>query len=375
MSSIQEFPQVTLTDVFNQFSIGINSSVVVTPNQRLAMVLRREFNSYQVTQGSIAWRTPDILPITAFIERTYEEILYSEQADKLPVFLSTAQEQTLWEGVISDSDQIPTLFSVPQVAKLAREAWQTIYEWRLTTKLKNFPLNDDCKAFWDWSKSYKILTKRGNQIDKARICDLIIELWKHTKIKKPDRLICYGFDIFTPQQRAFLNRLVEDGCEVVMTQSQSQLRLRIGNVQRISCADNRDEIYRAAVWARAKIEADSTVRIGVVVQEFTKYRSEIIRIFSSVMEPDVQQALPGSVHRIFPFNVSLGKALVSYPLVGTAFLVLGLAGKDIEFESVSSIIRSPFLVGGEIEMTNRALLDEQLRKRAEQELCSNIYLC
>ena len=365
MSFIQGFPQVTLTDVFNQFSIGINSSVIVTPNQRLAMVLRREFNSYQVTQGSIAWNTPDILPITAFIERTYEEILYSEQADKLPIFLSTVQEQALWEGIISDSDQTSILFSVPEAAKLAREAWQTIHEWHLTPKLRKFPLNDDCKVFRDWSKSYKSLTKRENQIDKARICDLIIELWKYTRIKKPDRLICHGFDILTPQQKAFLNRISEDGCEVVMTQLQSQLQLRNGNVQRISCADNRDEIHRAAVWARARIEADSTVRIGVVVQEFTKYRSEIIRIFSSVMEPDVQQALPGSVHRIFPFNVSLGRALVSYPLVSTALLVLGLAGKDIEFESVSSILRSPFLVGGEIEMTNRALLDEQLRKIVE----------
>ncbi len=368
MSSIQEFPQATLTDVFNQFSIGINSSVVVTPNRRLAMVLRREFNSYQVTQGRIAWSTPDILPITAFIERAYEEMLYSEQADKLPILLSTAQEQALWEDIISDSDQIPILFAVPEAAKLAREAWQIIHEWQLTSKLRNFPLNDDCNVFRDWSKSYKSLTRRENQIDKARICDLIIELWKHTRIKKPDRLICHGFDIFTPQQRAFLNRLSEDGCEVMMTRSQSQLRLRIGSVQRISCADNRDEVHRAAVWARARIEADSTVRIGVVVQEFTKYRSEIIRIFSSVMEPDVQQALPGSTRRIFPFNVSLGMALVSYPLVSTAFLVLGLAGKDIEFEFVSSILRSPFLVGGEIEMTNRALLDEQLRKKVEPKI-------
>ena len=367
MSSIQEFPQVTLTDVFNQFSIGLNSSVVVTPNRRLAMVLRREFNSYQVTQGRIAWSTPDILPITAFIERSYEEMLYSEQADKLPNVLSTTQEKTLWEDVISDSDQMPILFSVPvpEAAKLAREAWQIIHEWQLTSKLRNFPLNDDCRVFRDWSKSYKRLTRRENQIDKARICDLIIELWKHTRIKKPDRLICHGFDIFTPQQKAFLNRLSEDGCEIMMTRSQSQLRLRIGNVQQISCADNRDEIHRAAVWARARIEADSTVRIGVVVLEFAKYRSEIIRIFSSVMEPNVQQALPGSMRRIFPFNVSLGMALVSYPLVSTAFLVLGLAGKDIEFEFVSSILRSPFLVGGEIEMTSRALLDEQLRKRVE----------
>jgi len=57
--------------------------------------------------------------------------------------------------------------------------------------------------------------------------------------------------------------------------------------------------------------------------------------------------------------------LVSYPLVSTAFLVLELAGKEIEFERVSRMLRSPFLAGGDTEMANRALLDEQLRKRAE----------
>ena len=71
------------------------------------------------------------------------------------------------------------------------------------------------------------------------------------------------------------------------------------------------------------------------------------------------------MHRVYPFNVSLGMGLASYPLVSSAFLLLELAGKDIEFEFVSSILRSPFLAGGESEMTNRALLDEKLRKRVE----------
>ena len=365
MSSIQKFQQITLTDVFNQFSIGLNSSVVVTPNRRLATVLRRDFNSYQVTQGRIVWSTPDILPITAFIERAYEEMLYSEQADKLPTLLSTAQEQALWENILSDSDRIPVLFAVPEAAKLAREAWQIIHEWQLTSKLRNFPLNDDCKVFRDWSKSYKSLTRRAKQIDKARICDLIVELWKHTRIKKPNRLICHGFDTFTPQQKSLLDKLSEGGCEILITQSQSQLKLRRGDVKCISCIDNRDEIYHAAVWARKNIESDSTVRVGVVVQDLTKYRSEIMHIFGSVMEPDVLQILPGSLRRILPFNVSLGLPLLSYSLVNTAFQILGLAGKDIEFEFLSNILRSPFLVGGQAEMTNRALLDEQLRKRAE----------
>ena len=368
MSSLQRFPQVILADFFNQFPTGINSSVVVTPNQRLARVLRREFDSLQINQGRSVWGTPDILPITVFIERSYEEMLYSEQADTLPALLSTAQEQVLWENVISSSDQAPILFSIPEAAKLARKAWQIIHEWRLTSKLKNLPLNEDCKAFRSWSESYRGLTQRENQIDKARICDLIIKLWKHTRIKKPDRFICHGFDNFSPQQRAFLGSLSDNGCEVMMTKPQSELRLQMGNVQQVGCVDNRDEIYRAAVWARARIEADNIVRIGVVVPEFSKNRSEIIRTFSSMMEPDMQQSLSGSTHREYPFNVSLGLSLASYPLVSTAFLLLELAGKDIEFEFVSNILRSPFLAGGESEMTNRALLDEQLRKRVEPKI-------
>ena len=91
MSSLQKFPQVILADFFNQFPTGINSSVVVTPNRRLAKVLRREFDGLQVIQARTAWSTPDILPIAVFIERSYEEMLYSEQADKLPALLSTNQ--------------------------------------------------------------------------------------------------------------------------------------------------------------------------------------------------------------------------------------------------------------------------------------------
>ena len=177
MSSLQKFPQVILADFFNQFPTGINSSVVVTPNRRLAKVLRRKFDSLQIIQARTAWSTPDILPIAVFIERSYEEMLYSEQADKLPALLSTNQEQVLWENVISDSDQAPILFSIPEAARLARKAWKIIHEWQLTSKLKNLPLNEDCKAFRSWSKSYRGLTQRENQIDKARIYDLIIELF------------------------------------------------------------------------------------------------------------------------------------------------------------------------------------------------------
>jgi len=114
---------------------------------------------------------------------------------------------------------------------------------------------------------------------------------------------------------------------------------------------------------RARLEAGDNARIGVIVPELAKHRTAITRIFSATMAPDY--ALPDVAQRVPPFNVSLGAALTSYPLVNAAFQVLELAGREIEFERASRLIRSPFLGGGEIEMTGRARLDAALRRRAE----------
>ena len=107
-------------------------------------------------------------------------------------------------------------------------------------------------------------------------------------------------------------------------------------------------------------------RIGVVVPELAKHRKAIRRIFSAVMVPDY--ALPGSGPPALPFNVSLGEPLSSYPLVNAAFLALELAGREIDFERASRLIRSPFLAGADSELACRARLDAWLRKRAEPEL-------
>ena len=74
------------------------------------------------------------------------------------------------------------------------------------------------------------------------------------------------------------------------------------------CPDREDEIYRAAVWARARIEANGSARVGIVVPELSEYRSVVMRIFSSVMEPDVRSnRYRERPRRTLPFNASLGQ--------------------------------------------------------------------
>ncbi len=364
MSITLKFPQVTPTDVFAHLAAGLKAGgTVVTPNRRLALALKREFDAAQAAQGLSLWDTADILPFSAFIERAYADVLYSGQATGLPILLTAAQEQALWEEAIRRADT--ALLAVAETARLAREAWQLAYAWQLLPQLRNFPLNEDGRAFRDWSQHYERATGRKQQTDSARLCDSVAGLWQHAAVKKPQRLICYGFDIITPQQATLLSKLEAAGCEVLLAQSQSQLRRHHGTVQRVAGADSRDEIQRAAVWARARLEIDAAARIGIVVPDLARRRSAIMRIFSAVMEPDMQCVLPDAAQRTLPFNTSLGVALTSYPLVSAAFLLLELAGREIEFERASRLLRSPFITGGETEMAGRARLDAWLRQRAE----------
>lgn len=366
MSSILKFPQILPPDIFAGLAAGLEAGVtVITPSRRLAIALKRQFDGAQSARGIAAWDSADILPFSAFIERLYEDALYSRPTHELPMLLTSAQEQILWEDAISHSESGAALLAVGEAARLAREAWQLAHAWHLIPRLRNFSLNEDGKAFQDWSRRYEQTTWRARQIDRARLCNLLTELCEGAGISKPKRLVCYGFDILTPQLAALLSKLEQGGCEVMLARPQSQLQSRSGNAQRVACNDSDDEICHAAAWARARMEADGTARIGIIVPGFSRYRNMIMRTFSSIMEPDIQRSLPGAARRTSPFNVSLGTALNSYPLISAALLALELGGREIEFERASLLIRSPFLGGGEAEMVNRARLDARLRKRAE----------
>jgi len=362
MSDSSQFPQIPCGEVFKRINAG---TTVVTPNRRLALALKEKFNQERISQRAAAWYSADILPLTALIERIYFDALYSKHALTLPLLLSAAQEQALWESVIQCSAAGKTLLRIPQTAQLVREAWQLAHAWWLIQSLGDFYPNEDGKTFLDWTDAYQQITERNRQTDQARICDLITERYESLDIKKPSSLVCYGFDVFTPQQIAFLKKLTTTGCGVVIANPVVNHQQPLNGTQRVEYINSRDEIYQVAIWARSRIEADHAVRVGIVVPALASYRNALMRIFNTVMHPDIRLALPGTTRPVAPFNVSLGLALTSYPLIDAAFTILGLLDKEAEFSGVSHWLRSPFLAGGEAEMGQRALLDARIRRYVE----------
>src|SRR6266567_4931544 len=92
------------SELFERLAQGRSAGVtVVTPNKRLSQALMLEFDAFQIGKGLTVWEAPDILPFGAFVERVWEDALYSELGDKLPLLLTPAQEQLLWQEVIASS--------------------------------------------------------------------------------------------------------------------------------------------------------------------------------------------------------------------------------------------------------------------------------
>jgi ATP-dependent helicase/nuclease subunit B len=317
---------------------------VVTPNKRLAQALMSEFDDFQIRKNLTVWEAPDILPFGAFVERLWEDALYSDLGETLPLLLTPAQEQHLWQEVLEDF----SFLLKEGAAQQCREAWRLMHQWRIGTGAGS----EDALAFASWAKQYTKITAADT--DSARLPDLMAQ--HLDKLKKPELLVAYAFDVMPPQTREFLEKFEHSYCTP---------EGHAASLTRTSFPSAKHEIEAAAKWARARLEEGKT-RIGVVIPELSQHRSQAIRVFSRIMQPGYN--LPGAPKTPMPFNVSLGKPLASFPLVAAALDFLEFAFQPVDFGRVSHLIRSPFLGHADRELARRGALDARLRKDADSAL-------
>ena len=350
---------LTRKELFDLLARGHGAGVtVVTPNRRLAQEIRARFDAECASAGRSAWETVDALPLGAFLERLWDDALYSSLAATLPLAISAEQEQAVWEEVVGGSRHGDGLLAPAAAASQARDAWRIAHAWRLAPRLAQAPGNEDARAFAEWAARFQRVMDDRGLIDRARLADRIVPLLRDAALQKPRILALEGFDLMTPQARETLEALAAAGVEVRTVLPPR----REARVRRVCLAVEKDEVAAAARWARERLEANARARIGVVVPDLARLREPVRRAFAQVMRSDA--LLPGTAPRALPFDLSLGRSLAGYPLVADALAIVRLGGREVAFEEASRILRSPFIAGGEREMAERARLDARLRERA-----------
>src|SRR5690349_22761673 len=141
--------------------------IVVTASRRLARVLRQQFDLEQKAQGRAVWRTPDILPLDAFLSRAWRDWVLSGAQTDAPALLDSLQEQYAWEQIILESPHGESLLRIPETALQAMEAWKLLRAYRLPVDGR-FEASDDWSAFASWSRGFEQRCRLNNWMEQAR---------------------------------------------------------------------------------------------------------------------------------------------------------------------------------------------------------------
>src|SRR3984957_17677212 len=173
-------------------------ATVLTAGRRVARVLASEFHSMEVGRGLPVWNRPDVLPLDAYLDRTWGEWLARYADENAPILLGAVQEQMLWEQIIRQSPAGASLLQIPETARQASETWRLMAEYRLPGG-GSFEASEDWAAFANWSREFRRRCSANNWLEHARLSDFLLD-----KIVSPSVVYLAGFDDMTPQQTEFM---------------------------------------------------------------------------------------------------------------------------------------------------------------------------
>ena len=333
-----------------------SAATIICANTRLARRLRLRHAQEQLRGGNRAWESPKILPWQGWLQRCRDAL-----GDNYGTLLNDVQESMLWQQIIEGSAARDNLLQTASVATQAAAAWQSLRAYQAPIFPADMPLNEDAYAFKLWAEEFQAQCQRQGWTDHATLVDELSGASPAADIFGGE-LELVGFDRFTPQQQSLFEALRRGGVSI----QEHRYEDRNKSVRVMPFTDIDAEIRAAAHWARRAIEANGELTVGIITPQLRNLRTRIRYSFEDVLAPAHlryrDEAAPA------PFSISLGQSLTEYPLVSMVFSLLSLSRAPLSLETLSVLLRTPFIRGYEREQCARALLDERLRSRKQPAL-------
>ncbi len=330
-----------------------NGALVLTATKRLARQLRRQFDRQQEEAGHQAWPTPAIHSGDAWLMQAGDAIGEGWR------LLGTLPARMLWEKIVTadaaGSDR--ELLQAGATARLAEEAHALVTEYGGAPDA--FPLTADHLSFQRWRSVYRETLRKEGWLDRLDIAERVVAALTDGRLAVPSQVLFVGFDELPPRFVRIAGALRHAGREARCISP----ALEPGRLQRLACADAREEVRRAACWARALLERGED-EIGIVVPKLEEYRPLLERIFREEIDPSAHISPGGEEVR---FNLSLGVSLAEKGAVAAALAIL-TAESPMKLPEAGFLLRTPYLGGTLRESAARARLDRHLRRAGETEV-------
>lgn len=327
-------------------------TTVLTPNRRLSAKLHQLYQTHQAKGPQQAWFTTDILPLSSWIQRLWQD-LTSKTLTSTSLLLNSAQELFIWENILLSSKNHEQLLQLSETADIARSAWGLLKQWQISIHHPIFESADDYLAFQHWAIQFENKCHENHWIDHASLPDRIDE--RLLSEEKINPLILVGFTEISPQLNALFTRLKQRGSTI----NHYAISCNQASCHRLRLDDQENEILNMARFAKETLAKNNAVSIGCVVPALDKMRDRVMQLFSEVFADENTYTI---AHHTHPFNISAGKSLLHYPIIKTALQLLALYKHTIPIETMSYLLASPFLGEAEKERIKRARVDSLLRQ-------------
>jgi len=217
----------------------------ITPNQRLALFLGRDWAS---CQSQDVWQPMAIKPFTQFVHKLWQDysLVLAEQQQATPLLLSPAQIHQFWAKLTAS----PAVDQAIEADQLARE-------WGLQQE-PGF-CNDHQLQQKQWQQQYAQAKLSNSWVDFIDVLERLSQIEAVTLLLEqqqlPIKILLYGFVEYGPLQQAFFNSLQQ--CGVLLRRGfdapaelSSIKNLPIKTPQLLAWPDLYAELYGAAQWAK-----------------------------------------------------------------------------------------------------------------------------
>ena len=311
---------------------------VIAPSRQRAAAVRLAHAARELDAGRRVWATPDVLTWDAWLSR---ELLRARQGGAdVPAILNRSQELELWRQVLEGASADPAeqeLFTrhAESIADAARLACEWELRWSVAGATEEAALLARATA-----AMHAVCRERGVAAIGLMGPDSLDAI-------APADLVFAGVSRLTPRQERLAARFAAAGRSVARLDS--PVTARPPRAQSFGGAV--DEAQAIAEWCLARLDADPRARLLVVSCD--------ARVDPARLHETLVGALGETV------AIEGGAPLVEHPVVVAALAVCALGGEEIAFDTLSTVLLSPYLAGGGTGVRLEMALRERLPDRCD----------
>ncbi len=342
-----------VNDTFQSEAVLGGGGTVITATHRLARQIRSRHDQTQAASGARAWPSPDVLPLDAWLRRTWEGLTLRDAPPGRLRLLTDDETRLVWRRVLAGDrqDHLNAGVIVPLVAA----GWRLCQAWGiLPRQLHEAADSEDGRAFAHWVDAYTGELRMRHWQDSDGLLNVLGHPGRDVHSSGAGQLGFAGFEPWTPAMSKLAAGLAEAGRTVVTVVPRPQA----GPREIVAARDEGDELARAFRWAAGHASAQPGATVAIVLANLEQSADRARRIGLDVLAPGWQLREP----RIRPVALAAGRQLADYPVVYCALTMLRLLATELTFDQASFLLGSCYLAGADQERAGRSRAELKLRR-------------